>query len=158
MPPSLHWAVVLALSIVTFGLFWLFWNYHVARFVKKIDSESKAVNQALGIVAVVALQVGIRVILVVLAFMGNSDFAEHVGDLDRVFDAVIALIDIFMVIGIRKSLLEHYNRVEPIGLKLNEVMTIVFGVVYFQFHFSNIAAWKKSLPQAASLQAGEPAC
>jgi transposase len=88
--------------------------------------------------------------------LGNSDFADNVGPLDKVFDSVVALINIFMVIGMRKSLVQHYNSVEPIGLKLNELLTIVLGVVYFQFHFSNIAAWKKTRTGTVPVQAGAP--
>jgi hypothetical protein len=156
MPPDLHWAAVVVLSIVTFGLFWMFWNYKVARFVNKIDPASSAVKQALAIVGVVALQVGVGIILGVLSGLGISDLADNVGPLDKVFDSLIGLIDIFMVIGMRKSLLRHYSSVEPIGLKLNELLTIVLGVVYFQFHFSNIAAWKKSRTGTVPVQAGAP--
>jgi len=156
MPPDLHWGAVLGLSIVTFGLFWMFWNYKVAKFVRKLDPESKAVKQALGIATVVVLQIGVGIILGVLSALGISDLADNVGPLDKVFESVVGLINIFMVIGMRKSILRHYNNAEPIGLKLNELMTIVFGTVYFQFHFSNIAAWKKSRSRGASVQAGAP--
>ena len=45
---------------------------------------------------------------------------------------------------IRKILFTHYNSVEPIGLRLSDVMTFFFGTMYFQYHLSRIAQWKKT--------------
>lgn len=156
VPPDLHWAAVLGLTIVTCGLFWLFWNYKVARFVKKIDPASNAVKQALAIVGVVVIQVAYWVLTMILALVANPDLADGLGGLNKVFESVIGLIGIFMLIGMRKSLLRHYNSVEAIGLKLNELMTLVFGIVYFQYHLSNIAAWKKSQPRTVYVPAAAP--
>jgi hypothetical protein len=55
--------------------------------------------------------------------------------------AIVALVAIF---GMRSSLVRYYNTVEPIGLKLSGVMTFFFSILYFQYHFSRVAAWKKT--------------
>lgn len=44
VPPDLHWALVILLSVITFGLFGLIWAFRQAAFVKKIDPTSKAVT------------------------------------------------------------------------------------------------------------------
>ena len=44
---------------------------------------------------------------------------------------------------LREDLLEHYNRREPIGLRLNWFLTLLFSVVYFQFHLRHIALEKE---------------
>jgi hypothetical protein len=53
---------------------------------------------------------------------------------------------IFML---RQSLLSYYSKVEPIGLELSGVMTFLFGPLYFQYHLSRIAKWKKTGAQPA---------
>jgi len=44
--------------------------------------------------------------------------------------------------SMRNSLVNYYNTVEPIGLRLSGVMTFFFNVYYFQYHFTRIAEWK----------------
>src|SRR5580704_205997 len=78
-PPSLHWGIVLAIDIVTCGLF------------------------SLG-------------------------------------GFVIWLIGVF---SMKASIEEHFNTVEPIGLQLSGVMTFFFNVIYFQYHFTEIARAKQ---------------
>ena len=49
---------------------------------------------------------------------------------------------IVVIFEIREELLEHYNRREPIGLRLNLVMTTLFSFVYFQYHLNRISKEK----------------
>jgi len=44
----------------------------------------------------------------------------------------------------RSLLLEYYNTVEPINLRLSGVMTFFFNILYFQYHFTRIAEWKRT--------------
>lgn len=61
------------------------------------------------------------------------------------------LLWIVVVFEIREDLLFHYNRREPIGLRLHLVPTILFSLLYFQYHLRRIAQQKAlSIP---SLQA-----
>jgi hypothetical protein len=48
------------------------------------------------------------------------------------------LLWVVAVFEIREELLDHYNRREPVGLRLNLFMTIVFSFVYFQYHLNRI--------------------
>jgi hypothetical protein len=59
--------------------------------------------------------------------------------LGMIAGGVCGLIGMF---NMRRSIENYYNTVEPIGLKLSGVMTFFFNIVYFQYHFSRIAAWK----------------
>jgi hypothetical protein len=52
------------------------------------------------------------------------------------------LLWIVVIFEIREELLEHYNRREPIGLRLNLVMTLLFSFVYFQYHLNRITKEK----------------
>jgi hypothetical protein len=49
------------------------------------------------------------------------------------------LLWIVVIFEIREELLEHYNRREPIGLRLNLLMTVFFSFIYFQYHLNRIA-------------------
>ena len=44
----------------------------------------------------------------------------------------------------RTNIEEHFNGPEPIGLKLNGVMTFFFNVLYFQYHFTRINELKRA--------------
>lgn len=55
------------------------------------------------------------------------------------------LLWIVVIFEMREELLEHYNRREPIGLKLNLVMTLLFSFVYFQYHLNRITKEKTQL-------------
>jgi hypothetical protein len=62
------------------------------------------------------------------------------------------LLWIVVIFEIREELLEHYNRREPIDLRLNLFLTILFSVFYFQFKLNKITREKeqfteKSVPE-----------
>ena len=57
-----------------------------------------------------------------------------------------------MIFELREELLEHYNRREPIGLRLNWLLTIVGSVVYFQFALNKIARQKETASQIISVE------
>ena len=44
----------------------------------------------------------------------------------------------------RRSMEEHFNGPEPIGLSLSGVMTFFFGIYYFQYHFTRINELKRA--------------
>jgi hypothetical protein len=52
------------------------------------------------------------------------------------------LLWIVVVFEIREDLLDHFNRREPIGLRLNLVLTSLFSFAYFQYHLRRIALAK----------------
>jgi hypothetical protein len=54
---------------------------------------------------------------------------------------ICAIVGFF---NMRKSLVNYYNTVEPMGLRLSGAMTFFFNVVYFQYHLSRIARWKQT--------------
>jgi len=53
-----------------------------------------------------------------------------------------------VIFELREELLEHYNRREPMHLRLNFLLTILFSFIYFQYALNKIAI--------AKLTAGEP--
>jgi hypothetical protein len=139
-PPDMHWALVILLSAITFGLFGLIWAFRQAAFVKKIDPTSKAVT-------LLALNLLGAIVVVVLAFtamQGSTDTMAQITLVELVLDVILLVMGIVMVFGMRKSMVTYYNTVEPIGLQLSGVMTFFFTLIYFQYHFSRIANWKRT--------------
>jgi hypothetical protein len=48
----------------------------------------------------------------------------------------------------REELLDHYNRREPVGLRLNWFLTALFSFVYFQYILNKISREQESLQEA----------
>ncbi len=139
-PPSLHWGVVLALDIVTCGLFGWAWIIVQAAWIKKVEPESKALLYV--------------IIAIALILTGSATNAAHqMGGFGGVFSLgglVMWLIGIF---SMKASIEQHFNTVEPIGLQLSGVMTFFFNVIYFQYHFTEIAQAKKAQQMGFGQQA-----
>ena len=157
MPPDLHWALVLVIAMVT-GIFGWIWMFIQAGYVKKIDPTSRArLFLIFGLVAILAQFVATIVMAAGMAVAGAAaaDSPERAlggvmaGAMAGIFlVAILALAAvIFMlsaVFGMRRSLVTYFNTVEPIGLRLSGVMTFFFNFLYFQYHLSRIAEWKKT--------------
>jgi hypothetical protein len=130
-PPSLHWAVLLAVAAGAEALvIWLVprpyrdlsinliaaaWPIYLSLWIRKIDPKSTALYWAL------------------------ASFATGF-----LFSWLLWIVVIFEV---REDLLEHYNRREPVGLRLNWFLTALFSFVYFQYRLRPIALEKKHLAQ-----------
>lgn len=50
----------------------------------------------------------------------------------------------FGAYSIRRSMLDHYNKVEPMQLKLSAAMVFFFSTFYLQYHMTRLARWKAS--------------
>lgn len=150
IPPSLHWALVLVLGMIT-GLFTTVWMFIQAAFVKKIDPQSKATMlYTVGLIAFVGGTIIAMIFAIVLAprFQNQDASAPALGvGLGLIMMLVMVAGTILFIAGtfnMRSSMLRYYNTVEPINLRLSGVMTFFFNVLYFQYHFSRIAKWKET--------------
>jgi hypothetical protein len=133
-PPSLHWAIVLLLGIVTCGIFLWVWAIVQANWVRKVQPASKGM---------VFWSFAILLSLVngVLSAVPDNA-AKGFGAIARIAAAILWIAGSF---SMRSSIEEHYNTAEPIGLELNGVMTFFFNVFYFQYHFTKINEARKSM-------------
>lgn len=146
MPPSMHWALVLVISIFC-GVFGLVWMFVQASFVKKLDPNNKSI-----MMFIVSFLVGIGGMIVMMVVGGAAVAMGARGQAALPFMFLLypivcllpAVFGILGVFGMRRSLLYHYNTVEPIGLRLSGVMTFFFAIFYFQYHFMRIANWKQT--------------
>jgi GYF domain 2 len=140
VPPDLHWALVLLIGFFC-GLFNLVWLFIEAGFVKKIRPQS---NHLALIITGLAIQFG----SIAAANSGSHEPPEGpmilLGVLVGVGVLGGAVVHIIGNFKMRSAMVEYYNTVEPINLRLSGVMTFFFPIFYFQYHFSRIAAWKRT--------------
>ncbi|MCX6621268.1 MAG: hypothetical protein NTY38_09335, partial [Acidobacteria bacterium] len=144
MPPAMHWGVVLILAWITGGLAGIVWAFKQASFVKKIDPSSKAVLTLTLCVVVVLAQLALFVVAMSAAYSGSASGASASAGLGMLLNLVALVLSLVTMFGMRSSIVRYYNTVEPINLKLSGVMTFFFNILYFQYHFSRIAEWKKT--------------
>ncbi|MGO9268843.1 MAG: GYF domain-containing protein [Terriglobia bacterium] len=136
VPPSLHWAVVLALGWVTCGIFDIIWMLIQSSWVRKIDSNSQAT--LFYVLYLVGVYGGIVISFLNVVRPYASGYAIA-GVLLELGGLVMLFVGAF---SIKHSLEEYYNAREPINLRLSGVMVFFFRTLYFQYHFTRIADWK----------------
>jgi hypothetical protein len=141
IPPNMHWAVVLVLSWITFGLGAVIWMFRQAAFVKRLDPGSRAV--ALLVASVLAMACQAWLVFVKFRSLSAGEAAAALSGF-VVLNLLIVALSLVAVFAMRRSIVRYYNSVEPIHLKLSGLMTFFFSILYFQYHFSRIAGWKKT--------------
>lgn len=129
-PPNLHWGLVFLFSVITCGLFSIVWEIVQAAWLKKVEPASHTVYIYIG---AAVFFIGI----VVAAALSQSDAVL----MFRIGYSVIAITGRF---SFRRSLEEHFNGPEPMGLSLSGVMTFFFGGLYFQYHINDIVRRKEA--------------
>ena len=112
-PPSLHWALVMLFTILTFGIFGIVWMFVHAMWIRRIDPTSNALF---------VLAVGIPV-QIVLGLDGHELLASLVG-------AVATTWAYFMM---RSSVEARF------GMALSGIMTFFFNIFYLQHYMTRIA-------------------
>lgn len=133
LPPKLHWGLVVLFSVLTFGIFAVVWMFIQSSWVRKIDPQSKATKYLIGylLLAVIGGAIG----------ASESKGVKGLGLLLQLLSYVVFYCAYY---AMRRSLLNYYNSVEPIGLKLSNAMTFLFSMLYLQHHMTRIAEWKTS--------------
>jgi len=141
VPPSEHWALILALGCVTLGIVMWVWLFKQANFSRKLDPRNRSTLLiALGLIVYIAY---IAAYIAALA-VDDSDAKVIFGLLAFVFwlgGWVLMLVGVFKI---RRAMVNYYNQVEPINLRLSGAMTFFFNILYFQHHFRRIAIWKQT--------------
>ena len=137
-PPRVHWAVLLLSIIASEALaFWLVpepyrnfavyviaaaWPTYLCIWIRKIDPQSSSLYWAIA-----SLVIGV-------GFLFSW------------------LLWIVVIYELREELLEHYNRREPINLRLNWFLTLLFSFVYFQFALNRITRLKEAARESLAAE------
>lgn len=141
VPPGMHWALVLVLGWITFGIFYIIWMFKQANFVQRIDPSNPA--RKLFAIAILLLVVYVVIVTGAVVMQSGQSLAAA-GSLGSLVDIAMIVVNVIAVFKIRASLVNYYNTVEPIGLRLSGAMTLFFNILYFQYHFHRIAQWKQT--------------
>ena len=129
-PPRLHWALVLLLTVVTFGLFFIVWMFIQSIWVRRIDPKSNATG-------VLAIYVGLVLAGQLLA--ESSEVASSGAVIGMLLVLAGSVVSIFGFFSMRRSMLHHFNQARPDSLKLSAALTLFLNVFYFQYHMTRIA-------------------
>jgi len=78
-----------------------------------------------------------------LALMAASGFQHQYLSLAIPLSLVAWVLIELGFFDMRRSMEEHFNGPEPVGLALSPVMTFFFGPYYFQYHFTRINEMKR---------------
>jgi len=64
---------------------------------------------------------------------------------------------VFWIVGIfvfRREMIRYFNKKDDVGLGLTIPMALFFNTLYFQYHFNEIAAFKRRHPESTTPVAG----
>ncbi len=147
--PNLHWGLYLLLTIITCSLFSKVFVIVQALWLKKVQPNSNGIffYAALYVLLIIRISMGFGQ---TVSLMSHHVTARGLGPMGSAL-ALLYLVLLFVTRFVMSaSLEEHFNGPEPVGLRLNPVMTFFFGGIYFQYHLNRI----NEIKQAARYGAG----
>ena len=143
-PPDLHWGLVLLFDILTCSLFQMVWNIILAAWFKRVSPASKAlvfyIASAVLIVMVAIMKNALGIMVGLHGYGSGLHYSRHAGSYG-IYGLVASICWIVRLVArftFRSELEQHFNTVEPIGLRLNPVLTFFFGGIYFQSQMNRI--------------------
>jgi hypothetical protein len=141
-PPNLNWGLELLLGFLTCGLFVVVWNLIIASWANRVQPASKALMFYIVATVLIVLNLG-GSWGIFIAIAHHAQPHHHLlGSLISLACWVVRLIARFTL---RDTLEQHFNGPEPLGLRLNAVMTFFFGGIYFQYKLNEINQIKQTL-------------
>ena len=141
-PPNLSWVLVLLFAFFTCGIFAVVWNLVLAAWFNRIEPARKILTYYIIATVLVILNLGGSYGSVIVAMHHGVVTRHPLASMIGIGAWVARLIARFTF---RSALEDHYNRVEPLGLRLSGVMTFFFGCLYFQYHLNRINEMKQAL-------------
>ncbi|HXC95185.1 MAG TPA: DUF4339 domain-containing protein [Edaphobacter sp.] len=148
-PPNLNWGLELLLGFCTCGIFVIVWNLVIAAWANRVQPMSKALIFYIAATVLIVLHFGGSWgIYVSLLHHHPYSPAHHksLKDLLWIASWIVRLIARFTL---RDTLEQHFNGAEPLGLRLNPVMTFFFGGIYFQYKLNEINRIKQGIRYGA---------
>jgi hypothetical protein len=141
-PPNLHWGLELLLGFFTCGLFVVVWNLIIAAWANRIQPASKALMFYIAATVLIVLNLGSSWGVIISLSHHVHPHHSVLGNLVSLATWVVRLIARFTL---RDTLEQHFNGPEPLGLRLNPVMTFFFGGIYFQYKLNELNEMKQAL-------------
>ena len=141
-PPNLHWGIVLLIDLFTCGIFQIVWNIVIAAWAKKVDPYSKALLFFIIATVAVFANVGSSIGNVMAIMHHTVVHPNYIGGLIGLVSWVLRLIARY---SLRETLERHFNGPEPLGLRINPVITFFFGGIYHQYKLNEINEIKQTM-------------
>jgi hypothetical protein len=141
-PPNLNWGLELLLGFLTCGLFVVVWNLIIAAWANRVQPASKALMYYIIATVMIVLNVGGSFGVLISIAHHHPHHQSIMGSLLSLATWVVRLIARFTL---RDTLEQHFNGPEPLGLRLNAVLTFFFGGIYFQYKLNRINEVKETL-------------
>lgn len=146
-PPNLNWALLLLLDVFTCGVFSIVYEIVQLIWLKKVQPRTNAAT--------------FYILFLVASLLNSSPMIFGHGIYDRgslairFFSLVFGMATFVFLIAyrfaMRRSLEEHFNLADPVGLTLGPIMTLFFGSLYFQYHFNRINTIKQAVRYRSSI-------
>lgn len=150
-PPNLHWALVLLLDLVTCSLFQMVWNIILALWFKRISPSSKALPLYIASAVLLLMQGVMGQTLGLMSGRHGFNYpygsGGHPGSV-AIYSLVAIgcwVVRLIARFTFRSELEQHFNTVDPIGLRINPVLTFFFGGIYLQSQMNRINDIKRGL-------------
>jgi hypothetical protein len=141
-PPNLNWGLVLLFDFLTCGIFQLVWNFILSAWMKRVQPTSQAIIYYAVGYGLALINTGFT-IPIVLGAMHHVAASHHYGL--NAISFVAWVVRIVARFNMKSSLEEHFNTVEPIGLRLNGVLVFFFGGLYLQSQMNRINEIKQAM-------------
>ena len=141
-PPNLRWWLALIFGVVTLGVFFVVWDVVEAAWLRRVERSNGAL--ILYCLALLLFVVNLPAQIASISHaLFNGPLVEAPFALWLSVGAFLARL--FGRFVLRKGLLSHFNKTEPVGLALNWFLTLLFSGLYFQYHFNRINEIKRAL-------------
>jgi len=134
-PPRLHWGWVLAICIVTLGVFAAVWMLVQSNWSRKVRGRSRAF--VMGIIYWITIPVGMLLVFMFALVGGfmHIDIQPGIEMLTMGMKLILYVLPVIWAFTLRSEL-----EADPIGMSLSGVMTFFFASIYFQYHLFDFEA------------------
>ncbi len=139
-PPDFPWWGAALLWMVTGGLFLVVWDVVMASWLKRIERNSTALLLYIGVAILYLFKLPSMWSTMKYNMFNGPSVHTHGPGLGT-FAAILVVVARFVF---RRELMQHFNEREGIGLRLNGLWTLLFGGLYFQYHFNKINEMKRA--------------
>lgn len=151
-PPNLHWALVLLFDVLTCSFFQMVWNIIMGAWFRRVSPGSKTLWLYIASAILLVVQGITGQALGVLAGRNGGLFGTP-GHPHLVFGGGVATYSLIALtcwvvrlvarFTFRAELEQHFNTVDPIGLRVNPFLTFFFGGLYLQSVLNSINETKR---------------
>lgn len=135
IPPKLHWAWVLALSILTLGIFYYAWMIVQGNWARKYDRSNTTL---------LLYVAGVTILIVDLVFDINMD----AGSLDAKLEPLIRIFAAILIVPahfrLKDSIAEYSKKVGGPWLNPSGVLTFFFAPVYLQYQMNEVETFLRA--------------